>query len=34
MMEEMIFSPAGGDNRHFAEHGAFLNVDALAFDVV
>ena len=33
MMEKVIFSPAG-DNRHFAEHGAFLNVDDLAFDVV
>ena len=32
-MEEVIFSPAV-DNRHFAGHGAFLNVDDLAFDVV
>ena len=33
MMEEVIFSPAV-DNRHFAGHGAFLNVDDLAFDAV
>ena len=32
-MEETIFSPAGG-NRHFAGHGALLDVDDLAFDAV
>ena len=34
MMEKMIFSPAGGGNRHFAGPVAFLDVDDLAFDVV
>ena len=32
-MVKMIFSPAGG-NRHFAGHGALLDVDDLAFDAV